>query len=111
MLYGDIWIQLERRGSVSNITKPFIAILVINILLWVDFNLTILRRQKRQSEPPTSRLRFVQGPSWLPRPRRMTLLVFRRLEASLETTVELLGEDPATFVLMTPILCSVLWGR
>ena len=37
--------------------------------------------------------------------------MFRRLEASLETTVELLGEDAVTFVLITPILWAFHWIR
>ena len=39
--------------------RPFIAIFVVNILLWVDFNITAVRRRK-QREPPTSRLRCVR---------------------------------------------------
>ena len=39
------------------------------------------------------------------------MLMLRRLEDSLETTVELLGEDAVTFVLMTPILWSLQWIR
>ena len=58
MLCGDIWLQIERKGSVSVVTKPFIAIFIVNILLWIDFNFTIWRR-KKQNEPPTSRLRSV----------------------------------------------------
>ena len=70
MLCGDIMLQLERKGSISNITKPFIAIFVVNILLWIDFNVTMARRQKRQREPPTNRF-VVQGPPWLPWSRNL----------------------------------------
>ena len=48
---GDIWLQLHRKGSVSDVAKPFIAIFIINILLWVDFNVTIWRRKKRNKTP------------------------------------------------------------
>ena len=37
--------------------------------------------------------------------------MFRQLEASLETTVELLGEDAVTFVFITPILWAFQWIR
>ena len=98
VLSGDVfWWQLSRRGTISNITRPFIAIFVVNILLWIDFNVTIVRRQKR--ELPASRL--VNN---LSRPEEKCRC-FRRLDASLESTVELLAEDPAYFVLISPILC------
>ena len=96
-------------------TRPFIAIFIINILLWIDFNLTIWRR-KKQNETPTRRLRselthlgyHLQTHSSC---CRVMMLMFRRLEGSLETTVELLGEEAVTFVLMTPILWSLQWIR
>ena len=106
MLCGDIWLQLERKGTISFVTKPFIAMFIVNILLWIDFNITIVRR-KKQSEPRTSRLRSLVTQSNCCR----IIIFFRRLEASLETTVELLGEDAVTFVLMTPILWSLQWIR
>ena len=56
VLCGDIWLQYERKGSVSAVTKPFIAIFIVNILLWIDFNVTIWRR-KKQNEAPVSRIR------------------------------------------------------
>ena len=44
-----------------NVTKPFIAILprflVVNLLLWIDFNISIVRR-KKQKESTACRLRF-----------------------------------------------------
>ena len=40
-----------------NVTKPFIAILVVNILLWIDFNISIVRR-KKQKESTACRLLF-----------------------------------------------------
>ena len=86
VLCGDIMLQLERKGSISNITKPFIAIFVVNILLWIDFNVTMARRQKRQREPPTNRFVVYKGHLGYHRPE--TLLMFRSLEASLETTAQ-----------------------
>ena len=112
VLCGDVWLQLERKGDISIVTKPFIAIFVVNILLWIDFNITIVRR-KREKQPRSRQLRFPFSLPFLfseasPQSRNIS---FRRLEASLETTVELLGEDAATFVLMTPILWSLQWIR
>ena len=56
VLCGDVWLQLERKGDISIVTKPFIAIFVVNILLWIDFNITIVRRKKK-NEPGSSQLR------------------------------------------------------
>ena len=57
MLGLDIWGQLARgRRGISNITKAAIAIFIVNILLWIDVNITIVRR-KDQQEPQTNRLR------------------------------------------------------
>ena len=56
----DIWLQLERGHlDISKFTKAAISIFIVNILLWIDFNLSIVRR-KRQNEPKTSRLRCVK---------------------------------------------------
>ena len=65
VLCGDTWLQLERKGDISFITKPFIAIFIVNILLWIDFNISMVRR-KKHNEPQTSRLRCVKkGSNWL----------------------------------------------
>ena len=60
MLGLDIWGQLargRRKGrGISEITKAAIAIFIVNILLWIDVNITIIRR-KDQQEPQTNRLR------------------------------------------------------
>ena len=63
---GSIILQLQLDGTIRNVDKAGFAIFVVNVLLWIDFNLTI-RRQKRQREPPSSRRRFVLkgGSSWL----------------------------------------------
>ena len=66
MLCGDIWLQLERKGTISFVTKPFIAMFIVNILLWIDFNISIVKR-KNHNEPQTSRLRYViiiKGLNW-----------------------------------------------
>ena len=57
MLLLDVWIQLERRGTISWATRPFVAIAIVNLLLWIDFNITIFRR-KNQNRPQTGRLRL-----------------------------------------------------
>ena len=58
----DIWLQLERghiaNGFISEFTTAAIGIFIVNILLWVDFNISFVRR-KKQNEPQTSRLRCV----------------------------------------------------
>ena len=55
MIAVDIWLQWERGNTtISNATRPFIAIFIINILLWIDFNITIVRR-KNQHESQTNR--------------------------------------------------------
>ena len=56
VLCGDTWLQLERKGDISFITKPFIAIFIVNILLWIDFNITLVRR-KKENKPQTHRIR------------------------------------------------------
>ena len=101
MLGADIWLQLQRgRSNVSEVTRPFVAIFVVNILLWIDFNITILRRNNH-NEPRTSRQYKVYKLCDL----------FRQLETSLEATVELLGEDVVTFAFITPILWAFQWIR
>ena len=61
VLAGDIWLHRERGNkTISRTTRPFIAIFIVNILLWIDFNITIVRR-KNQHEPQTSRLRCATG--------------------------------------------------
>ena len=108
---------LQLDGKMRNVDKAGIIIFIVNVLLWIDFNLTI-RRQKRQREPPGSRRRFVlQGRIIMVTTAvfiRMTLLMLRGSEAYLEDApLELLGGDanPTTFALTMPIICSIMWGR
>ena len=48
---GDIWLQLERKGNISWVTIPFVALFIVNILLWIDFNFTIKRRARMKEQP------------------------------------------------------------
>ena len=47
VLFGDILERLKRRGNISWVQKPFIATCIINLVLWVDFNITVLRRKPK----------------------------------------------------------------
>ena len=104
---GDIWLQLERKGNISWVTIPFVALFIVNILLWIDFNFTIKRRA-RTKERPANRFsaRNLSLESYCCTENLISWLL-RQLETSLETTVELLSENAVTFVLMTPILWSL----
>ena len=51
MFSGDIWLQLERKGNISWVTIPFVALFILNILLWIDFNFTIKRRARKKERP------------------------------------------------------------
>ena len=104
---GDIWLQLERKGNISWVTIPFVALFIVNILLWIDFNFTIKRRA-RKKERPANRFsaRNLSLESYCCTENLISWLL-RQLETSLETTVELLSENAVTFVLMTPILWSL----
>ena len=51
MFSGDIWLQLERKGNISWVTIPFVALFIVNILLWIDFNFTIKRRARKKERP------------------------------------------------------------
>ena len=56
VLGADVWLQLQRgRSNISNVTRPFIVIFVVNILLWIDFNITIVRQNHHHEQPRTSR--------------------------------------------------------
>ena len=43
----DLALQLARNHSISDGTKPFIAIFVLNIVLWIDFNIHMAKRRIR----------------------------------------------------------------
>ena len=49
----DLALQLARNHSISEGTKPFIAIFALNIALWIDFNIHMAKRRIRTT------LRFV----------------------------------------------------
>lgn len=109
VLFGDILERLKRRGNISWVQKPFIATCIINLVLWVDFNITVLRRKPKnmgQSNAHTvSRCKELRVFFGLTLTLEMACF-FRHLESSVESPVELFGEDAVTFFLVAPFLWS-----
>ena len=66
VIWLDIWLQMERRTNnrISKFTKAAIGIYIVNILLWIDFNISMVRRKNRNETQP-SRLRcLTKGSYW-----------------------------------------------
>ena len=91
VIFGlDVALQLARSNKMSFKTKPFIGVLILNLILWLDFNIQLTRRQRKSDGSGRS-----GGTD---------------IERSAESTVDLVGEDPLAFLLVAPFLWVLrLW--
>ena len=48
-LGADMIVQKGKNGFISNNTQFFISILLLNIILWVDFNFKVFRKTRTES--------------------------------------------------------------